>query len=68
MSFATTLDRLVDISDYAFKYSGHVDWETIQIPADPATVPCPSRSNEATLEECAGWIREPLSVLAHPQL
>jgi CorA-like Mg2+ transporter protein len=60
MSFATTLDRLVNVSNYAFKYSGHVDWDTIQIPRDPAVVTSPSRSNQATFEQCATWIREPL--------
>lgn len=61
MSFATTLDRLVDVSNYTFKYSGHLDWDTIQIPRDPAAAPSPSRSTQATLEECARWIREPLN-------
>ena len=61
MSFATTLDRLVDTSDYAFKYSGHLDWDTIQIPADPTTIPLPNRSNKATFEDCAKWIRGPLA-------
>jgi hypothetical protein len=61
MSFATTLDRLVDVSNYAFKYTGHLDWDTIQIPADPTTIASPSRSNKATFEECARWIREPLT-------
>jgi hypothetical protein len=62
MSFATTLDRLVGLSDYAFKYSGHLDWDTIQVPTDPGTIISPSRSNKATFEECARWIREPPAV------
>ena len=60
MSFATTLDRLVDVSNYALKYSGHLDWDTIQIPTHPATAPSPSRSAKSTLQECARWIREPV--------
>jgi hypothetical protein len=60
MSFATALDRLVDTSDYAFNYSGHLDWNTIQISRDPTTIESPSRSNSATIEDCAKWIREPL--------
>jgi hypothetical protein len=62
MSFATTLDRLVDVSNYGFKYTGHLDWDTVQIPADPTTITCPSRSSKATFEECARWIREPRAV------
>jgi hypothetical protein len=60
MSFAETLDRLVGISDYAFNYSGHLDWCTIQIPQDLTTIESPSCSNDATIEDCAEWIREPL--------
>src|SRR5271155_3185477 len=60
MSFATTLDRLVNTSDYAFNYSGHLDWYTIQISRDPTTIESPSRSNNATIEDCAEWIQEPL--------
>src|SRR5436305_8561543 len=59
MSSTTTLDRLVDTSDYAFEYNGHLDWYTIQIPRDP-TIESPSRANNATIEDCAEWIREPL--------
>lgn len=68
MAFATTLDRLVDISNYAFKYSGHRDWETIQIPSDPALTKCPSRSDKASFEECAKWIQEPIAVGTPAQL
>ena len=60
MSFATTLDRLVDISDYDIKYSGHLSWDTFQIPQDPTTKDSPSPSNNATIEDYARWIQEPL--------
>jgi hypothetical protein len=61
MSFATTLDRLVDISDYDFKYSGHLSWDTFQIPQeDPTTKDSPSPSNNATVEDYVRWIQEPL--------
>ena len=62
MSFATTLDRLVDTSDYAFKYSGHLDWDTLQTPQDPTTGTSPRRSNKSSFEECARWIQEPVAV------
>jgi hypothetical protein len=61
MSFATALDRLVDTSDFDFKYSGHLDWHTFQIPQeDPTTKDSPSSSNNATIEDYANWIQEPL--------
>jgi hypothetical protein len=60
MSFATTLDRLVDISDHDFKYSGHLSWDTFQIPQDPTAKDSPSPSNNATIEDYARWIQEPL--------
>src|SRR3954447_15828570 len=60
MSFATTLDRWVDTSDYAFNYSGHLDWNTIQIPRAPTAIDSPSLLNNATIEDCGRWIREPL--------
>jgi hypothetical protein len=61
MSFATTLDRLVDISDYDFKYSGHLSWDTFQIPQeDQTTKDSPSPSNNAPIEDYVRWIQEPL--------
>jgi hypothetical protein len=60
MSFATTLDRLVDISDYDFRYSGHLSWNTFQIPQDSTTKDSPSPSNNATIEDYVRWIQEPL--------
>src|SRR5439155_19643211 len=49
-----------DTSDYAFDYSGHLDWYTIQISRDPTTIESPNCANNATIEDCAEWIREPL--------